>query len=348
MYIDNCKIHPTYNYKDQTKALYCKNHKKENMIDIRMNRKCIVNDCIHRSIYNYDGETKGLYCKTHKKDNMIDVKSKRCIEPNCKKFPIFNLDGNTKAIYCGCHKKEKMVDVKSTKCIEINCKNRPFYNYDGINKVLYCSEHKKENMINVTSKRCKTTLCYSYPNKKCNGYCLFCYIHIFPDLPITRNYKTKEKEVADFIKNTFQQYTWISDKKIYDGCSKRRPDLLLDLGYQIIIIEVDENQHQSYDCSCENKRLMEISLDLGHRPIIFIRFNPDKYLIDNTKIDSCWTINKNGISSIKNKCIKQWNERLYILRQQIEYWTDPINKTNKTLEVIELFFDNFELNNIVI
>ena len=38
----------------------------------------------------------------------------------------------------------------------------------------------------------------------------------------------------------FSDYTWISDKKIYDGCYKRRPDLLLDLGYQVIIIEVDE------------------------------------------------------------------------------------------------------------
>ena len=31
------------------------------------------------------------------------------------------------------------------------------------------------------------------------------------------------------------------------------------------------------DCSCENKRIMEISQDLGHRPIVFIRFNPDEY-----------------------------------------------------------------------
>ena len=67
------------------------------------------------------------------------------------------------------------------------------------------------------------------------------------------------------------------DKKIQDGCSTRRPDLFLDLGYQIIIIEIDENQHIDYDCSCENKRIMELSQDVGHRPIVFIRFNPDDY-----------------------------------------------------------------------
>jgi hypothetical protein len=215
-------------------------------------------------------------------------------------------------------------------------------------KGLYCIIHKKENMIDVKGIRCKTNLCYTFGNKKYNGYCLFCFIHTFPDLPITRNYKTKEKEIADFITNTFQQYSWISDKKIQDGCSKRRPDLLLDLGYQVIVIEVDENQHQSYDCSCENKRLMEISQDLGHRPIIFIRFNPDGYLIGDTKIEICWSYNKSGISIIKNKNIKQWNKRLNILKQQIEYWIYPINKTNRTLEIIELFFDNFELNNNII
>ena len=55
-----------------------------------------------------------------------------------------------------------------------------------------------------------------------------------------------------------------------DGCSKRRPDLLLDMGYHIIIVEVDENKHTGYDCSCENKRLMELSQDLQHLSLIHI------------------------------------------------------------------------------
>ena len=39
------------------------------------------------------------------------------------------------------------------------------------------------------------------------------------------------------------------------------------MGNKCVIIEVDENQHLNYDCSCENKMAM------AHRPIIFIRFN---------------------------------------------------------------------------
>jgi len=59
--------------------------------------------------------------------------------------------------------------------------------------------------------------------------------------------------------------------------------------YYIIIIEVDENKHTNYDCNCENKRLMELSQDLQHRPIVFIRFNPYSYTDKNgVKIASYW------------------------------------------------------------
>ena len=104
-----------------------------------------------------------------------------------------------------------------------------------------------------------------------------CCVNLFPDIEVARNYKTKENEVASRVKSLFPEFSWVCDKKVQDGCSLRRPDLLLDMGTHIIIVEVDENKHSGYDCSCENKRLMEISQDSGHRPIVFIRFNPDGY-----------------------------------------------------------------------
>jgi hypothetical protein len=113
----------------------------------------------------------------------------------------------------------------------------------------------------------------------------------------------------------------------------------LDLGYQIIIIEIDENQHIDYDCNCENKRIMELSQDLGHRPIIFIRFNPDDYLCKENKISSCWGITKQGICVVKKTKQKEWTDRLNILENQIEYWINPDNTTDKTIETIQLFYD---------
>ena len=39
------------------------------------------------------------------------------------------------------------------------------------------------------------------------------------------------------------------------------------------------------------------------------------------------------------KKINEWNDRLKSLYTQIEYWTNPENKTNKTIEIIQLFYD---------
>ena len=66
-------------------------------------------------------------------------------------------------------------------------------------------------------------------------------------------------------------------QQVVDGCSKKRPDSICDYGDQLIIIEIDENQYGSYDPGCENKRIMQLSQDVAHRPLVVIRFNPDRY-----------------------------------------------------------------------
>ena len=164
-------------------------------------------------------------------------------------------------------------------------------------------------------------------------------MNLFPDKPVARNYKTKEYAVVDFIKTTFPSFQWIADKIIHGGCSKRRPDLLIDLGNQIVIIEVDENQHIDYDCSCENKRIMELSQDIGHRPIVFIRFNPDDYDKNGKNISSCWGTNQKGICVVKKSKKDEWQQRLNALAEQVNYWLQPANQTNKTVEIIQLFYD---------
>jgi len=335
---ENCKKQSVYNKECETKALYCSEHKKDGMVNLK-NKRCIHENCKKYPIYNNEGETKALYCSEHKKDWMVDVKNKRCIHENCKKQSIYNKDGETKALYCSEHKKDWMVDVKNKRCIYENCKKHPIYNNEGETKPLYCSEHKKDRMVNVISKRCKTYLCSTFVQKKYDGYCLFCYMNLFPDKPVSRNYKTKEQAVVEFVKTKFPEMSWVADKIIQNACSKRRPDLLLDLGYQVIIVEVDENQHIDYDCSCENKRIMELSQDVGHRPIVFIRFNPDEYEKDGTNISSCWGCDKNGLCVVKKSKKNEWTDRLHVLEETISYWVSPENTTSKTIETIQLFYD---------
>ena len=327
-----CNINSSFNEEGESKALYCSAHKKEGMVNVK-NKSCL--ECKNQPHFNKNGETKALYCSAHKKDGMVDVKHKTCLD--CKKQSYFNKAGETKALYCSAHKKDGMVDVKNKTCLE--CKTIPVFNRNGETKGLYCSTHKKDGMVDVKNKTCKTYLCSTLVTEKYDGYCLFCYIHLFPDKPVTRNYKTKEYAVVDHIKNNFPNHTWISDKIVSGGSSKRRPDLLLDLLYQIVIIEVDENQHTDYDCSCQNKRIMELSQDLDHRPIVFIRFNPDDYDQNGTNITSCWGKNQKGICVVKKSKKDEWIQRLNTLEEQINYWLNPENITNKTIETIQLFYD---------
>ncbi len=108
--------------------------------------------------------------------------------------------------------------------------------------------------------------------------------------------------MTSFLKAKFQDKTWRCDRRIEGGCSRRRHDLFLDMGSHIVVVEVDENKHGTYDCTCENKRLMEISQDLNHRHIVMIRFNSDGYGDpEQGRIPSPWTYSKHGMSTIKQK-----------------------------------------------
>jgi EsV-1-7 cysteine-rich motif len=334
-----CDKRPSFNNENEKKALYCNDHKLDGMINVK-DKTCEQKECKTRPNFNYEGEKKGRFCTEHKLYGMIDVKSKTCEHIDCKIQPNFNYEGEKKGRFCNKHKLNGMIDVKNKTCEYIDCKIQPSCNYEGERKRRFCNKHKLDGMVDVKHKRCKTFMCPTIvDNFKYDGYCLFCFIHMFPYNPLVRNYKTKERAVVDFIKENFPEFIWTPDKVISDGCSNKRPDLILDLGYQIIIIEIDENQHRSYDCSCENKRLMELSQDVGHRPIIFIRFNPDSYMNNDEKISSCWTVNKKGICVVKKSKKDEWNERLESLKEHVNYWLIDDNKTDKTVEVIELFYD---------
>jgi hypothetical protein len=163
-------------------------------------------------------------------------------------------------------------------------------------------------------------------------------MHLFPDQPVSRNYKTKEQAVVDHVKKHHTEHDWTADRTIAGGCSRRRPDMFLDLGSHVLIVEVDENMHERYDCSCENKRLMELSQDVAHRPLIFVRFNPDKYIDqDGSNVSSCWSTGKDGITRIGRGQKKKWETRLTRLAEQIDYWV--ANVPEKMVEVVQLFYD---------
>jgi hypothetical protein len=333
----NCNKIPLFNFKGLKERLYCNEHKQPDMVNI-VHRTCKEGDCKVQASYNVEGKYAD-YCEKHKTEEMIKViYGKKCEKEGCKLRPSFNYEGEKSRIYCTAHKLDGMICIDGIFCQDPDCKINANYNYEGL-KPIYCTTHKKPNMIDVCSPHCKTPLCYTRVTKKNEGYCMFCFIHTFPDRPIAKNYKSRESATIKYLMKEFPDFTWISDKRVQNGCSARRPDLLLDLGYQVIIVEIDEDQHRGYICSCENKRTMELSKDVNHRPIVFIRFNPDAYTkLDGTVVKSCWGLNSKGLFSVKKNKNVEWSNRLKTLEDQVTFWSKPENTTNKTIECIQLYY----------
>jgi len=136
----------------------------------------------------------------------------------------------------------------------------------------------------------------------------------------------------------FAEYDWQFNRKIEYGCSQYRPDAILDMGSHIILLEHDENQHNSISYSCENLRVMAIMRDCGYRPIVVIRFNPDGYIDENgIKKTSCWGIGKDGIMRVKTKKKKEFEDKLNVFKEKVEYYIR--NEPEKEVTEIKLFYD---------
>jgi hypothetical protein len=52
---------------------------------------CITYGCMKLPNYNSPSQTKALYCNDHKQENMINVKCKRCIHDGCTTIPYYNI-----------------------------------------------------------------------------------------------------------------------------------------------------------------------------------------------------------------------------------------------------------------
>jgi hypothetical protein len=298
------------------------------MIDVK-HKKCIIYN-IKRPHYNYNNEKTALYCKECKLENMVDIKSKKCITCNIIQ-PNFNYKTEKTALYCKECKLENMVDIKSKKCITCKYK-RALFNYKHYNNPLYCGSCKLENMIDIKSKKC--TMCnLVYTLKKYDYLCSYCYYYTYPNKQLTINHKSKENQIIGDLNNILNNII-IQDKIISGGCSKRRPHGIIHLNDYNIIIEIDEYQHNNYNC--ENKRIMEIFKDLENSPLTIIRFNPDNYKKDKKIIKSPFGISKNnGKLQIINQI--EYNKRFNKLLENIKYNINNI--PNKEINIIHLFFN---------
>lgn len=303
----NCKtITATYKsclYKER----YCSGcfHKLSEDIKEQYNetstKKCILCNIQKASYLNNDSNQKEICkkCLDVLPDNIkkqYKNTDKQCSECNIYRPRYGYLDdfGKTHAVLCAeCFQKsdnkENYINIKTYQkckfCSNTDAKyhkvgDKPNICYSCFQKEI--PDYEKTEYEYLYNKKCITSeYCGGKSaNPKYEGYCAFCYAHLFPDKKQSIRYKTDEMKVVDYLRLHLPDpinKSFIHDRPIDKLCSKKRPDIFIDCLTHCIIIEVDEDQHKGYDTSCEISRLNQLYIDNGCMRFYMIRYNPHKF-----------------------------------------------------------------------
>jgi uncharacterized C2H2 Zn-finger protein len=273
------------------------------------------------------------------KPESVEQKPIELIEPEIikhidpSKQPLIDFAINYKA------KKDKYIEECNKKWKYEICKEAYDKYIKECMEKFYEENNRRKEYVKVHSLVNRTCLTYNCTTQarvpKYKGYCFYCFVHLFPDEPIVRNWKVKEQHVNDFIVEQYPDRDFTYNRTIKGGCSRKIPDWFFECLTHSVIVENDENQHIDY--SCENKRTMMLFQDLGNRPIIFIRFNPDSYIDENdNKVQSSFKYHESlGVQIIRDK--NEWNNRLLKLKETLDFHL--YNIPDKEVTVVNLFYD---------
>lgn len=342
-----CTTQPRFNTPGSSVAKYCVNCKEDDMIDIYKDKcRAIVDgkQCNIVSSYGNVGE-KPQYCALHKKSDMILIRATKCKAKDCEKQANFGERGTTKALWCLNHKDPSDVNVRAQYCDE--CDTYATFGFIGL-KPTKCGQHAEKNMIVNPIQRCKVGDCkkiatFQLKGKRTHcekhakdneisllGNCVKCglenIVNMIGVCDICDTFKKVRHAKEHTIKTLLDKNNVVyqSHDKLVDmgECVKYRPDFLMWGEGWIVILEVDENQHKSYMEYCECTRMINIHQALGGVPMIFIRYNPDKY--DGNKMKVA--------------------DRHKLLLETINYYL--VNCPKDQLSYLRLFFDRFKRNEL--
>jgi hypothetical protein len=273
------------------------------MIDVK-NKRCIEPNCTKNPVFNLPTETKGIYCSEHKKENMIDIRNKNCQNKKCKELAIFGL-ANKRAQFCNIHKQPNMINlVLANKCSILDCNDEYTQILDDIK---YCNKHIPEDSLTKVKRLCK----YCDIKENTDYVCKDC----------KKIQNKKEWAIVRYLRKVINTKFEYNSSKMLQGCSKKRPDIYFELNKHCVIVEIDENQHNSYEDSCECARINEIVNGIGGRSVIIIRYNPDVIknngkilkISNNEKLDLL-------VKTIKNELVKEYDT--FIVKNIQLYYND--------------------------
>jgi hypothetical protein len=288
-----------------------------NIRDKKYKKYCEEKGCEILANFNLPGKKKGKFCSFHKLHNMIDIFSKKFYDDECNKRVWFGTPGQS-ATSCAEHRTVGMIKYPKSRCVHPYCNNMSIYGYT---LPLHCETHQKKDEYNLVERICENCQLLDILDKENN--CSSC-----GDFKFGRVHLAKQKEVKSFLdteKIKYESY----DRAIDTSCGLERPDFLIDCDTHKVVLEVDENQHNSYNPDCEKARMINISQTIG-MPVIFIRYNPDKF---------------KRVIKYDKKITKKYKKELLLKWIKHSFTLAPTTR-NEFLRVVYLFFDNFNPENI--
>jgi hypothetical protein len=155
-----------------------------------------------------------------------------------------------------------MITFPTKKCQ--SCKQLGTHESNGTR---FCEDHKPADAENLGIATCTSCgLDDILTNEKCNT--------CDPTIQKIRQH-AKENRINDVL--TAHKITFVHDKMLEGPqCGRERPDFQIDCGSHFVYVEVDEHQHRSYACECEQTRMINVVHARG-MPVRWIRYNPDCY-----------------------------------------------------------------------
>ena len=292
-------------------AIRCILHKVDGMIDVNRAKKCSNEGC-KRAARHRHPVTSLQACDLHGRPGMLSIpkRSCNCSHPGCTKQRSFGIEPK-KPTHCGKHKLPGMMSGR-VRCSAEGCQKHPSWGFDALER---CAEHKMKGMRTFRGQRCKAADCQRIANfglqhrkpvsclehktdamtdvvtpmKPCcscglqtrtaylrKGLCYYCR-------PATIQAHSKELAIKALLEAQVGHINFVHDRvaqAILDcACRKYRPDFWAQLPSLVLVVEVDERQHENYEPSCELRRLVELLAACMGKPLVVIRYNPDGYKI---------------------------------------------------------------------
>jgi hypothetical protein len=208
-----------------------------------------------------------------------------CHEPGCTKYAPLKKSVNGKTTFsCPDHAKGDGAYKRSNgPCREEQCTRMALYAVNFGDTPVACGDHKEENEFDVVNPRCRVCLVTQLKwhdatllNKR-GGLCRGCDQD--GGGPVIRFYeKMIVNAIVSNLRETGSKFDAVLDApiKMHASTTAYRPDLVLRFdNAKTVFVEVDEQQHASYECDRRREAAIFSSVADLEREKLMIRVNPD-------------------------------------------------------------------------